>query len=233
MEISSFTILTLSETESTSRLSHKNRSLNMERKQIIALGRNVLKLEANTLTEASLTLDKSGFAEAAGLIYKCTGHVILLGVGKSGHIGKKIAATFSSTGTPSFFVHPVEARHGDIGVITKNDLAILISYSGESEELTLLIPSLKIRCVKIISITGNPNSLLAEKADVHIALSVDREACPHNLAPTTSSNATLALGDALAIVVMQMRGFTKFDFLNNHPAGALGRTLTHAAQASK
>ncbi|WP_248768388.1 SIS domain-containing protein [Pseudomonas sp. MWU12-2345] len=197
----------------------------MERKQIIASGRNILTLEAEALFETSLKLDSSGFAEAIELIYKCTGHVILLGVGKSGHIGNKIAATLSSTGTPSFFMHPVEARHGDMGAITQNDVVLLISYSGETEELISLIPCLKNRDVKTISITGNPGSSLAEKTNVHIALSVRREACPHNLAPTASSNATLALGDALAIVVMQMRGFTQSDFLRNHPAGALGRTL--------
>ncbi|WP_397458993.1 SIS domain-containing protein [Pseudomonas asplenii] len=197
----------------------------MKRQEILALGRDVLTLEAETIIDTSFGLGESGFAEAIELIYKCTGHVILLGLGKSGYVGKKVAATFSSTGTPSFFLHPVEARHGDMGVVKKNDLAILISYSGESEELISLVPIFENRHVKTISITGNSVSSLAEKTNVHIALSVRREACPHNLAPTASSNATLALGDALAIVVMQMRGFTRSDFLKNHPAGALGRLL--------
>lgn len=135
----------------------------MKRQEILALGRDVLTLEAETIIDTSFGLGESGFAEAIELIYKCTGHVILLGLGKSGYVGKKVAATFSSTGTPSFFLHPVEARHGDMGVVKKNDLAILISYSGESEELISLVPIFENLHVKTISITGNSVSSLAEK----------------------------------------------------------------------
>ncbi len=165
------------------------------------------------------------FAKAVEVILSCEGKVVVTGIGKSGHIGRKIASTFASTGTPSHFVHPSEALHGDLGVIGQKDVVIAISNSGESGEVLSIVPYLKMQGVTLIAITNNPGSSLAKYSDINLFLNIDKEACPLDLAPTTSSTATLVLGDALAMVVMEMRGFTKEDFALRHPAGSLGRKL--------
>jgi arabinose-5-phosphate isomerase len=158
----------------------------------------------------------------------CKGRVVVSGMGKSGHIGRKIAATLASTGTPALFLHPGEAAHGDLGMVTSQDVLIAISYSGESSELAIVIPAVKRMNVPVIAITGKPESSLALAADVHLDVSVEKEACPLNLAPTASTTATLALGDALAVALLELRGFKSDDFARSHPGGALGRRLlTH------
>lgn len=166
------------------------------------------------------------FCQACAMILNNqSGKVIVMGMGKSGHIGRKIAATLASTGSSAFFVHPGEASHGDLGMIEENDIVIAISYSGESSEILALYPILKRRAIRIISITGNQDSSMANLADIHLMAKVPEEACPLGLAPTTSTTATLVLGDALAIALLQARGFTKEDFALSHPGGALGRKL--------
>jgi arabinose-5-phosphate isomerase len=158
----------------------------------------------------------------------CKGRVVVSGIGKSGHIGRKIAATLASTGTPALFLHPAEAAHGDLGMVTPQDVLIAISYSGESAELAVVIPAVKRMSVPVIAMTGKPGSRLAQVSDVHLDVSVDKEACPLNLAPTASTTATLALGDALAVALLELRGFKSEDFALSHPGGALGRRLlTH------
>jgi arabinose-5-phosphate isomerase len=180
--------------------------------------------EINVLHKIVLHIDKS-YEKAINLILKSKGKVIVTGVGKSGHIANKIAATLSSTGTPSIFLHPTEAVHGDLGIVNKNDILICISKSGESEELFNVILSLKKRGVKIIGITSDIKSTLAEKSDVVLNLMVDKEACPYDLAPTTSTTASLLIGDALAITLMKIKKFKPEDFALFHPAGKLGRRL--------
>lgn len=165
------------------------------------------------------------FTKACELMLNCSGRIIVTGMGKSGHIGKKIAATLASTGTPAFFVHPGEASHGDLGMITKQDLVLAISYSGSSNEILTLLPLLKRSGIKIISMTGNPTSVLADIAEAHLNIAVAMEACPLDLAPTASTTATLVMGDALAIALLEARGFTEEDFAFSHPGGALGRKL--------
>lgn len=165
------------------------------------------------------------FPRACELILGCRGRVIVSGMGKSGHIGSKIAATLASTGTPSFFVHPAEASHGDLGMITRDDLVVAISNSGKTEELLAILPLLKRKGVPLVSMTGNPQSDLARQADANLDISVDQEACPLGLAPTASTTATLAMGDALAVALLEARGFTADDFALSHPGGALGRRL--------
>jgi len=162
---------------------------------------------------------------ACGFMLACGGRIVVIGMGKSGHIGSKIAATLASTGTPAFFVHPAEASHGDLGMIKPNDVVVAISYSGETEEVNLILPLLKRLGVKIVAMTGNPDSTLARHADAHINVSVDKEACPLGLAPTSSTTAALVMGDALAISLLESRGFTREDFARSHPAGQLGRRL--------
>lgn len=170
------------------------------------------------------------FTQAVSLIYKCQGKIIVTGVGKSGHIGNKIAATFSSTGTPAFFVNPLDAYHGDLGVISSPDVVIAISYSGNTDELLRFIPIVLHEQVPIIGITGNPNSMLAKYSTCHLSVKVEKEACPLGLAPTSSTTATLALGDALAVALMKVRDFKSRDFALYHPGGSLGkRLLTTAA----
>lgn len=165
------------------------------------------------------------FNKSCELVLNNIGRLIVIGMGKSGHIGNKIAATLASTGTPSFFVHPAEASHGDLGMITEHDVVLAISNSGETDELTKLIPLLKRIGVPIIGMSGNPNSTLAKESTHHICIAVEQEACPLGLAPTSSTTATLAMGDALAIALLEARGFTKQDFAFSHPAGSLGRKL--------
>lgn len=165
------------------------------------------------------------FEKACQLVLDCKARVVVIGMGKSGHIGRKIAATLASTGTPAFFVHPAEASHGDMGMLTQNDIAITISNSGSTAEVTNLLPLIKVLGIKMIAMTGNPDSVLAEASDAHLDISVDTEACPLDLAPTSSTTATLVMGDALAIALLEARGFTAEDFAFSHPGGALGRRL--------
>lgn len=165
------------------------------------------------------------YKAAVECLFACKGHVIICGMGKSGHVGKKMAATFASTGTPSFFLHPSEAFHGDLGMITKDDAIILISNSGETNEVLQLVPSLKNFKNKIIAITNNVNSTLAKNSDVVLPIIMEKEACPNNLAPTTSTLITMAIGDALAITLMQQKKFMSHDFARYHPGGALGKKL--------
>lgn len=165
------------------------------------------------------------FDRAIELIYNSKGRFIITGVGKSGHIGRKIAATLASTGTPSFFVHPLDAFHGDLGMFTSDDIVMAISYSGNTEELLRFVPLLKERNIPIIGMSGNPMSLLAQNSDCHLNIAVDREACPLNLAPTSSTTATLAMGDAIACALMEVRHFKAEDFAQFHPGGSLGKRL--------
>ncbi len=186
-----------------------------------------IRLEAEAVTALSARIDGQ-FTAACELILNCAGRVIVTGMGKSGHIGRKIAATLASTGTPAMFVHPAEAAHGDLGMVTESDAFIAISNSGESEELLAIVPVIKRLGAKLISMTGRPESSLANLADVHLNIAVDKEACPLNLAPTASTTATLAMGDALAVALLDARGFREDDFARSHPGGALGRRLlTH------
>jgi arabinose-5-phosphate isomerase len=188
------------------------------------LGREVIQLEAEALQTLATRVDGQ-FAEACRLVLSCQGRVIVTGMGKSGHIGGKIAATLASTGTPSFFVHPGEASHGDLGMIMPADVVLAISNSGETAEILTILPIIKRMGVKLIALLGNTNSSLARQADAILYAGVEKEACPHNLAPTASTTAALALGDALAVTLLKSRGFTREDFARAHPAGSLGRRL--------
>ncbi|WP_324780389.1 KpsF/GutQ family sugar-phosphate isomerase [Thiobacillus sedimenti] len=191
---------------------------------LLALARQVLEIEADALHAISARLD-AGFAEAVNLILACTGRVVVSGMGKSGHVGSKIAATLASTGTPAFFMHPGEASHGDLGMITHDDVVLALSNSGESSEIVSIVPLIKRRGAKLVAMTGNANSTMAREADVHLNAGVDKEACPLNLAPTASTTAALALGDALAVALLDARGFSADDFARTHPGGSLGRRL--------
>ena len=186
--------------------------------------RRVLGIERDAL-DALLPRIDAGFARACRLLIGCRGRVVVTGMGKSGHIGGKIAATLASTGTPAFFVHPGEASHGDLGMITRDDAVIAISNSGETAEVLTILPLIKRMGVPLVSMTGRPTSTLAKAADVHLDVSVEQEACPLNLAPTASTTATLAMGDALAVALLEARGFTPEDFALSHPGGTLGRRL--------
>ncbi len=186
--------------------------------------REVLNIEAQALIELAEQLDEY-FIQAIDMIIACKGRVVVVGMGKSGHIGRKIAATLASTGTPAFFVHPGEAAHGDLGMIIDCDVVLALSYSGESEEVVNLLPALKRKGIQIIAITGRAQSTLAKNANIHLDIAVKREACPMGLAPTASTTAALALGDALAVVLLQAKQFTPEDFALSHPAGALGKKL--------
>ncbi len=191
------------------------------------LARQVLNIEADAVRALVQRID-GNFSNALNLILACKGRVIVSGMGKSGHIARKIAATMSSTGTPAYFVHPGEASHGDLGMVTAQDVVIALSYSGESDELLTIVPAIKRQGAHLISITGNPKSSLALAADVHLDGSVTQEACPMGLAPTASTTAALALGDALAVALLDAKGFGEEDFARSHPGGSLGRRLlTH------
>jgi len=193
----------------------------------IELAREVLNIEAAAVQALSTRLDEN-FLRAIDVILCCKGRIIVSGMGKSGHIARKIAATFSSTGSPAYFVHPAEASHGDLGMITSEDVIIALSYSGESQELMTIVPAIRRQGAKLISMTGNPASNLAKVADVHLNAAVDKEACPMGLAPTASTTAALALGDALAVALLDAKGFGAEDFARSHPGGSLGRRLlTH------
>ncbi|MEW6314597.1 MAG: KpsF/GutQ family sugar-phosphate isomerase [Pseudomonadota bacterium] len=197
------------------------------------LARRVLEIEAQAVLALTERLDQS-FADALTLILDCRGRVVVSGIGKSGHIARKIASTMASTGTPAFFVHPAEASHGDLGMITRDDVLIALSNSGESAELLTIVPPVKRQGAKLIAMTGNPASTLAREADVHLNAAVAEEACPLGLAPTSSTTAALALGDALAIALLNARGFGAEDFARSHPGGALGRKLlTHVRDVMK
>ncbi|RAT77365.1 D-arabinose 5-phosphate isomerase, partial [Lonsdalea populi] len=187
-------------------------------------GKQVLSIERETLAQLDQYIDDN-FTRVCEMIFRCSGKVVVMGMGKSGHIGRKIAATFASTGTPSFFVHPGEASHGDLGMITAQDIVIAISNSGESHEILALIPVLKRLHVPLICMTGNPESTMGKTADHHLCIHVSQEACPLGLAPTSSTTATLVMGDAIAVALLQARGFTAEDFALSHPGGALGRKL--------
>ena len=198
------------------------RGLDPER--ALALGRDVLATEADAI-RALLARLGAAFLGAAHALLECRGRVVVIGIGKSGHIGRKIAATLASTGTPAFFVHAAEASHGDLGMITSDDVVLLLSNSGETDELISLLPHLKRQGAKLIALTGNEQSSLAQAVDIHLDASVDAEACPLGLAPTASTTAALALGDALALTLLDARGFSVEDFARAHPGGSLGRRL--------
>ncbi|HWG66947.1 MAG TPA: KpsF/GutQ family sugar-phosphate isomerase [Rhodanobacteraceae bacterium] len=195
-----------------------------DRAALVASARKVIRIEARGIEELAPRID-GDFSKACQLILACPGRVVVSGMGKSGHIARKTAATLASTGTPSFFVHPGEASHGDIGMITSDDVVLLLSNSGETEEVLTILPFLKRQGNALIAMTGNPQSTLARDADAHLDASVSNEACPLGLAPTASTTAALVLGDALAIALLEARGFTADDFARSHPAGALGRRL--------
>ncbi len=196
----------------------------MEIEKICHVGRSVIETEAKMIADLVHRIDHD-FAQACQYLHNCTGRIAIMGVGKSGHIGKKIAATFSSTGSPAFFIHPSEAKHGDIGMITKNDVIIALSNSGESEELISILPVIKRLTIPLITLTGKPRSTLAKAATININVSVEKEACPLGLAPTSSTTAALVMGDALAMALLDKRGFTENDFALSHPGGTLGRRL--------
>lgn len=192
--------------------------------EILALASNVLAIEARAVDSLRARLNES-FLAACQLCLDTPGRIVVAGMGKSGHISSKIAATLASTGTPSFFVHPGEASHGDLGMITDQDVLLAISYSGETDEILTILPLVKRMGAKLIAMSGKPNSTLARAADVHLDVSVSEEACPLNLAPTASTTATLAMGDALAVALLKLRGFTAEDFAMSHPSGSLGKRL--------
>ena len=190
----------------------------------LAVARQVLEIEARALHHLISRLD-AGFVTAVEKILACSGRVVVSGMGKSGHVARKIASTLASTGTPAFFVHAAEASHGDLGMVTRNDVFLALSNSGESSEIMAIVPMLKRQGALLIAMTGNAASSLAAQADVHLYAGVEMEACPLNLAPTASTTAALALGDALAVALMRARGFTRDEFALSHPGGALGRRL--------
>ena len=196
----------------------------MNKYNYIASAKRTLKIESNSINQIASQLDKS-FITLCDKVIKCDGKFIIMGVGKSGHIAQKISATLSSTGTPSIFIHPTEAAHGDMGLIDKKDIVLLISNSGETDEIINILPSLKRHCKKIASLTSNNKSSIAKSADIKIQLKSKKEACPLNLAPTSSTTNALVFGDALAIALLEAKGFTQKDFASSHPAGKLGKKL--------
>ncbi|WP_189493234.1 KpsF/GutQ family sugar-phosphate isomerase [Formosimonas limnophila] len=191
---------------------------------ILNIARDVLDIESTALSELKAQLDEN-FVHAVRTILSCKGRLVVSGMGKSGHIARKIAATFASTGTPSFFVHPGEASHGDLGMITEDDVMLALSNSGKSDELMAILPFLKRYGTRLIAMTGDSTSPMAKLADVHLLVKVNKEACPMNLAPTASTTAALALGDALAVALLKLHGFNEEDFARSHPGGALGKRL--------
>ena len=201
--------------------------------RLVERARDVLRTEAAAV-DALVARIGEDFVRACGLMLACKGRVVVSGIGKSGHVGRKIAATLASTGTPAFFMHPAEASHGDLGMITPDDVLLALSNSGSTAELLAIVPLVKRRGARLVAMTGKPGSPLAELADVHLDATVDREACPLNLAPTASTTAALALGDALAVALLDARGFGPEDFASSHPGGALGRRLlTHVADVMR
>ncbi|MDH5407538.1 MAG: KpsF/GutQ family sugar-phosphate isomerase [Gammaproteobacteria bacterium] len=196
----------------------------MDKDQIQSLGKAVIETEQQAIQALSNRINDD-FVKACEFMLQCEGRVVVTGMGKSGHIGSKIAATLASTGTPAFFVHPGEASHGDLGMITAKDVVIAISNSGETDEILTIVPIIKRLNVALIAMTGNPQSSLGKSANVHLDVSVEKEACPLGLAPTSSTTATLVMGDALAVALLETRGFTADDFALSHPGGRLGKRL--------
>lgn len=192
--------------------------------ELLALAGEVLTIESRAVEMLCTRLDAK-FIDACNMCLNTPGRIVVTGMGKSGHISSKIAATLASTGTPAFFMHPAEASHGDLGMITAQDLLLAVSYSGETDEIITILPLVKRMGARLVTMTGNPGSTLAKAADVHLDVSVAEEACPLNLAPTASTTATLAMGDALAVVLLKIRGFTAEDFAMSHPSGSLGKRL--------
>ncbi len=195
-----------------------------EKFNFVQVGKQVLLTEREGLEQLDQYINDD-FTRACEMMFQCRGKIIVMGMGKSGHVGRKMAATFASTGTPAFFVHPGEASHGDLGMVSTQDIVILISNSGESHEILALIPVLKRLDIRLICLTANPESSMGKAADVHVCVKVPQEACPLGLAPTTSTTATMVMGDALAVALLEARGFTTEDFALSHPGGALGRKL--------
>lgn len=201
----------------------------MDKQKVIALAKAVIDTETQSVQRLAARIDDM-FTQAVAAMLHCEGRIVVLGMGKSGHIGNKIAATLASTGTPAFFVHPGEASHGDLGMITAKDVVVALSNSGETDEILTILPLIKRLHVPLIALTGNVDSRLAREADFHLDVSVEKEACPLGLAPTSSTTATLVMGDALAIALLESRGFTEADFALSHPGGRLGkRLLLHVA----
>ena len=196
----------------------------LDDRALVQLGKEALTIEAAAISAVSDRLGEA-FVHACRTCLAARGRVVVIGMGKSGHVARKIAATLASTGTPAFFVHPAEAQHGDIGMVTREDVVLLLSNSGETGEVLAVLPVLKRLGIPLVALTGNPQSSLARAVDVHIDVSVPSEACPLNLAPTASTTAALAMGDALAVVLLHLRGFTEADFARSHPGGSLGRRL--------
>jgi arabinose-5-phosphate isomerase len=204
-----------------------------EESAALSSAREVLEIEAKAISDLIHKLDRH-FTAAVELILNCRGRVVVSGMGKSGHIARKIASTLASTGTPAFFVHPAEASHGDLGMVARDDVLIALSNSGESDELLAIVPLIKRQGAKLVAMTGNTQSTLAREADVSLYAGAAKEACPLNLAPTASTTAALALGDALAVALMQAKGFTRDEFAAAHPGGSLGRRLlTHVRDAMR
>ena len=199
-------------------------ALELTTEELLALAAEVLDIESRAVDTLRGRLDEH-FAAACELCLDTPGRIVVTGMGKSGHIGHKIAATLASTGTPAFFMHPGEASHGDLGMITGQDVLLAVSYSGETDEVLTILPLVKRMGARLLSMTGKPGSTLARAADVHLDVSVAEEACPLNLAPTASTTATLAMGDALAVALLKLRGFTAEDFAMSHPSGSLGKRL--------
>ena len=196
----------------------------MDKNKVAQLARAVIKTEARAAEKLLERIDDT-FTNAVEAMLHCRGRVVVLGMGKAGHIGNKIAATLASTGTPAFFVHPGEASHGDLGMITSQDVVLALSNSGETDEILTILPLIKRLNAPLIAMTGNPKSRLAKESDFHLDISVEKEACPLGLAPTSSTTATLVMGDALAIALLESRGFTEDDFARSHPGGRLGKRL--------
>ena len=192
--------------------------------QFIDAGKSTVTIEQDAVNALSNKIDDN-FAQACERLFYCKGRIVVMGVGKSGHVGKKIAATLASTGTPAFFVHPAEASHGDLGLITKDDIVLTLSNSGNSAEILALLPALKRQDITVISMVGNTDSALAKGADIVLDASVEKEACPLNLAPTASTTVAMVMGDALAVALLEARQFTRDDFARSHPGGTLGRRL--------
>jgi arabinose-5-phosphate isomerase len=205
-------------------LQHQKKTATVNHENTLSLAQEVLQLEAAEINALAKRLDHQ-FTDAVALVLNCRGRVVVSGMGKSGHIGGKIASTLASTGTPAFFMHPAEASHGDLGMITADDIVIALSNSGESDEVLAIIPPIKRLGASVIAITGNESSTLAKAADIHLSAHVSKEACPLGLAPTSSTTVALALGDALALCVLDLRDFTAEDFARSHPGGSLGRRL--------
>jgi len=197
----------------------------MDNRKLQELARAVIETEACAIQGLTAQVNKPSFTQACRLMLECKGRIVVIGMGKSGHIAGKIAATLASTGTPAFFVHPGEASHGDLGMITSSDVVLALSNSGETNEIITILPIIKRLDVPLIAMTGNPDSTLAQAAQASINVGVDKEACPLGLAPTASTTAALAMGDALAVALLETRGFTEEDFARSHPGGTLGRRL--------